>query len=340
VLLRHHRGGDIMGGERLRIGIIGAGIAGRRHAAAFARHPGAVVAAVAEVDDAAGQEFAEKFGVTHDRDYRRMLERGLDAVVICVPHALHLECGRAAAEARAHILMEKPIANTLDEAHAILEATSRAGVTLMMGYVHRFRPEVSNARRLIVEGRLGRVATALDRFVSGSMVDTPAWVWDRAQAGGGVLMYGGVHPIDRLRWLVGEEIVEVHARTATYANPTTVEDGVVALLTFQSGAFGALYENAPGYGRFGQWTTEVFGTEGALAITTGSTLEYKGYGQHEHWTYEEDHRFDRQAEEFVAAITEGRPPSVTGEDGLRGLEVVLAIYRSASSGRPQATCPS
>jgi predicted dehydrogenase len=324
---------------QLKIGIIGAGIAGQRHAEAFARDPRATVAAVAEIDDAAGKRFARQFDARHYRDYREMLEARLDAVVICVPHVLHLPCAAAAAAARAHILMEKPIANTLEEAHAVLEAVERAGITLMMGYVHRFRPEVAEARRLILEGRVGRIATALDRFVSGGMADTPAWVWDRTQAGGGVLMYGGVHPIDRLRWLTGEEIVEVFARTTTYGNATKVEDGVAAVLTFASGAAAALFENAPGYGRFGGWTTEVFGTAGALRITTGASLEYRGTTGADRWTYEDDQRFDRQAAEFIAAITEHRAPCVPGTDGLRGLEVVLAIYRSAASGRPERVSP-
>jgi predicted dehydrogenase len=324
----------------IKVGIIGAGIAGQRHAEAIARHPHATIAAVADIDDEVGRRFSRQFGAQHYRDYRDMLDAGVDAVVICVPHVLHLPCATAAAAARAHILMEKPIANTLEEAHAILEAVERAGITFMMGYVHRFRPEVSEARQLVLDGQIGRVATALDRFVSGSMADTPAWVWDKKQAGGGVLMYGGVHPIDRLRWLLGMEIVEVFARTTTYGNPTDVEDGVVGLLTFASGATAALYENAPGYGRLGEWTTEVFGTAGALRITTGAALEYRGATRQERWTYQDDRRFDRQAGEFIAAITERRPPSVTGVDGLRGLEVVLAIYRSAASGRPERVSPS
>ncbi len=328
-----------MARDPLKIGIIGAGIAGRRHAEAVARHPGALVAAVAEVDEGARQQFARSFGAQPYEDYRAMLASGLDAVVICVPHVLHLPCALAAAETRTHMLMEKPIANTLEEARAILEATAHAGITLMMGYVHRFRPEVGQAKELVAAGRVGRVATALDRFISGSMADTPAWVWNRAQAGGGVLMYGGVHPIDRLRWLLAEEVVEVYARIATYANRAEVEDGAAAMLTFESGATGVLYENAPGYGRLGGWVTELFGTAGALIITTGTALEYRGTDRHERWTYQDDGRFDRQAAEFIAAITEHRQPAVTGEDGLRGLEVVLAIYRSAASGRPERVRP-
>lgn len=324
-----------MGEERVRIGIVGAGIAGERHAEAFARHPRASVAGIAELDADRGRRLAQRVGAAYFADYRAMLRAGLDAVVICLPHALHRACALDAAGAGVHMLLEKPIATTLDDARAIVGAAERAGVWLMMGYVHRFRPEVEAARDLIARGRLGRPRTVLDRFISGGMQDTPRWVWDRSQAGGGVVMYGGVHAIDRLRWLLGDEIVEVYARTDTCTNPVDVEDAVCAVVTFASGATGVLYEHAPAYGRLGAWTTEVFGTDGALIVTTGATLEYRGRDGAQRWTYGEDRRFERQADEFLAAITGGRPPSVTGDDGLRGLEVALALYRSAASGRPE-----
>jgi UDP-N-acetylglucosamine 3-dehydrogenase len=319
----------------IRIAIIGAGIAGQRHGEAFARHPAAVVAAVADIDAHKSREVARRWGARCFTDYREMLSIGVDAVVICLPHALHLACAKEAARAGAHILMEKPLATTLEDARAIVEAAHQARVQLMLGYVHRFRPEVEAARQLIIEGRIGRPATALDRFMSGGIRDTPRWVWNAGDAGGGVIMYGGVHAVDRLRWLLGEEITEVYARTKTYSNPSLLEDGVCAILTFASGATAVLYENAPGFGRIGPWTTEVFGTAGAVIITTGASLEYRNVEGAQRWTYPEDRRFDRQADEFLRAIAEGRPPSVGGEDGLRGVAVALAIYRSAASGRPE-----
>jgi len=325
--------------QRIRIGIIGAGIAGRRHAEAFAKHPEATITAVAETDEQRGQEFATTFGTQVFRDYRDLLAEGVDAVIICLPHHLHLICAREAAGAGAHILMEKPLATTLEDARAILQAAEDAGVTFMMGYVHRFRPEVEAARRLIAQGQLGRPATVLDRFISGGMQETPAWAWDRSTAGGGVVMYGGVHAIDRLRMLLHDEITEVFAKVSTYSNPADVEDGMCAMLTFSSGVWAVLYENAPGYGRVGGWVTEVFGAEGALVITTGTRLEYRGSNGSTKWSYPVDNRFARQANEFVAAIRERRLPAITGEDGLRGLEVALAIYRSARSGRPETLQP-
>ncbi len=320
---------------RVRIGIVGAGIAGERHAEAFAARADATITAVSELDPERGQALARRFGAVHYVDYRDMLAEPIDAVVVAVPHALHRACVLEAAAAGVHVLLEKPLATTLDDAHAILGAVEQAGVRLMMGYVHRFRPETEAARSLIARGCLGRPATALDRFMSGGMAETPGWVWNRVDAGGGVIMYGGVHAIDRLRWLLDDEVAEVYARLATYSNPADVEDGVSAVLTFAGGAVAVLFENAPGYGRLGGWVTEIFGSEGALTLTTGASLEYRGRDSTQRWTYGPDHRFERQAAEFIAALKEGRPPAVTGEDGLRGLEVALALYRSAAAGRPE-----
>jgi predicted dehydrogenase len=323
------------GGEgRIRVGIIGAGIAGERHAVAFAARPDAAVAAVADTDPSRGRALAARFGAAYYADYREALAHGIDAAIVCLPHALHAECATDAARAKVHLLLEKPIANTLDDARRIIDAADAADIRLMIGYVHRFRDEVATAHELILEGRLGRPATALDRFISGGMQDTPAWVWDRDAAGGGVVMYGGVHAIDRLRWLLGDEVVEVYARASTYSNPTDVEDGMAAILTFASGATAVLYENAPGYGRLGTWTTEVFGSEGAVIVTTGAGVEYRDAQGSRRWTFGEHRHFERQAEEFVTAIREHRPPSVDGTDGLRGLEIALALYRSAALGRP------
>ena len=318
----------------VRVGIIGAGIAGERHAAAFGAHPDAIVAAVVDVDPERGRPLAARFGAAWFADYRDAFAHGIDAAVVCLPHALHAGCALEAARAKIHLLLEKPIANTIEDAHRIVDAASAANTRLMIGYVHRFRPEVQAARELIRAGRLGRPATALDRFISGGMRDTPGWVWDRSLAGGGVVMYGGVHAIDRLRWLLDDEITEVYARSSTYSNAADVEDGLCAVLTFASGATAVLYENAPGYGRLGPWTTEVFGSEGALIITTGASVECRTARGAERQTYSEDRRFERQAEEFLGAIRERRRPSVDGSDGIRGLEVALALYRSARSGRP------
>jgi predicted dehydrogenase len=312
----------------LRVGLIGAGQVAERHAVAFAACPDATVVAVADPDRARGERLAGGCGAPWFASTEALLASGVDAVAVCVPHELHLPIAVAAAEHGVHILLEKPIANTLEEADAILAAADRAGVRIMVGFVHRFRPEVLEASRLLRDGAIGEPVIALDRFCSLGGPHPPAWVWSRAQAGGGVLMYGGIHAIDRLLWLVGDEAAVTSAQLHETYGFGDVEDGLVAMLRFSRGATAALVENSPPYGRPGGWATDVFGTDGALRIQTGAWLEVtSANGTHTVKSGDDGH-FERQAAEFVAAVRDEREPSVTGRDGRAALAVALEIYRS------------
>lgn len=319
--------------EPLRVGIIGAGQVATRHAAAYAAHPAATLAAVAEPARERGEHLATAFDARWFPSAEELVSAGaVDAVSVCVPHDAHRQVVEAAAGHGVHVLLEKPIATTLADADAILAAIERAGVTLMMGFVHRFRSEVLEARRLIDAGAIGAAATALDRFCSLGGAHPPEWVWERRRAGGGVLMYGGIHAIDRLRWLLDDDVASVAARTHNYGGYGDVEDGLVAMLGFARGTSGLLFENSPPYGRPGGWATEIFGSEGAIRIQTGEWLELTSGSASYRVSTDEEQHFEREIGEFVAAITEQRSPSVSGRDGRESLAVALAIYASAETG--------
>ncbi len=319
----------------LRVAIIGAGQVAARHAAAYATHPGAAVVAVADTNIERAAELARAHDALSFGSWDELLAAGgVDAASVCVPHDLHLPVTVAAAERGIHLLMEKPIANTLEEADEMIEAVERAGVTMMIGFVHRFRTEVLAAKQLITEGRLGGVATAIDKFCSLGGPHPPRWVWQKAQAGGGVLMYGGIHAVDRLLWLLETEVLAVHARCHNYAGYGDVEDGLVAMLELANGATVVLFENSPPYGRPGGWSTALFGPDGALRVRTGEYAELtSGRGSFTLWSQDELH-FEREIAEFIAAIEEEREPSVSAAAGRAALEVALAAYRSAALGAP------
>jgi predicted dehydrogenase len=324
----------------LRVAVIGAGQVAVRHTESYAANPEATVVAVVDPLLERAEALAARVEATAHSSYPELLASGtIDAASVCVPHNLHLDIARAAAEAGVHLLMEKPIANTLEEADEMIAAVEDAGVTLMIGFVHRFRTEVLEAKRLLENHALGPPATALDKFCSLGGSHPPAWVWRKEQAGGGVLMYGGIHAIDRLLWLLDSDVVAVHARSHNYAGYGDVEDGLVALVEFASGASAVLFENSPPYGRPGGWSTEVFGPEGALRIQTGERVELTStHGGFTHVAEDELH-FQREIDEFVAAVREGRDPSVPASAGRAALEVALAIYDSSACGAPVALPP-
>lgn len=325
----------------LRVGIIGAGQAGERHAVGFAATEGATLVAIADVVEVRASELASRFGAEAFTDWREMLSAGLDILVVSLPHNMHVEPALAAAEHGVHVLMEKPLATTLEDAEKIVEVSKSAGVKLTISFVHRFREELQIARRWIDEGQLGK-AQILRETMNGQRGNhLPKWVTQKAIAGGGVLMYSAIHGLDRLRWLADSEVVSVTAQTRHYSTDSDVEDGVIALLNFASGATATLCANAPAYrAQPAHWDTEIYGDKGMLRLRTRQWAELSSDYCNEHVDTEKisseqgpHYNFARQAKEFITAIREEREPLITGEDGLKSLELALAIYHSAETGQ-------
>jgi predicted dehydrogenase len=318
----------------VRAAIIGGGRVAERHAAAYAANPQTQLVAVVEPVRERGEALAAAHDARWFASAAELYEaQEAEAVSVCVPHDLHREVSLEAFERGLHVLLEKPIANTLSDADAIAAGAERAGVVLMLGFVHRFRSESLEAKRLIDVGAIGTPATALDRFCSLGGDHPPRWVWERERAGGGVLMYGGIHGIDRLRWLLGQEVVSVVARAHRTYGYGDVEDGLVALLDLSGGTSGLLFESSPPYGRPGGWQTEIFGSEGAVRITTGEWVELTTSAGVTRIEASDDAHFDREVAEFVSAVLEERRPSVSAEAGRASLAVALAAYESAATGQ-------
>lgn len=327
-----------MGYGALNIGIIGAGQAGQRHAQAFAHlGEGVRVAGVADADEARAQALATACGAQAFANYRHLLEQRPDAVVIALPHYLHREVALAAVEAGAHILMEKPLAHTLEDARAVVEACRQGGVRLAVGFVHRYRVEFQEAHRLIARGEIGTVTAAVDVFGLPGGRHVPRWVWEKRLSGGGILLYSGIHSVDWQRWLAGSEVVEVYCRVGAHAPGTDVEDSLVGTLAFANGALGALVGNQPAYAVAPRTRlTEIYGTDGCLRLRVGEHLECCREGRSYRVDVAQDDPFVAQAREFVSALREDRPPWISGEDGLRAQEICEAMYRSAQQNRPVA----
>jgi len=216
----------------------------------------------------------------------------------------------------------------------MIAAAARNGLTMMIGFVHRFRTEVLEAKRLLEEGVIGTPATALDRFCAPGGSHPPQWTWSRQRAGGGVLMYGGIHAVDRLLWLLDTSVTRVFGRQHNYTGFGDVEDGVIAILELESGATATLFENSAPHGRPGGWATEIFGPEGTVRIQTGEWVELTTESRRFTLCSQDAAHFEREITEFVDAVLGGRAPSVPASVGRETLAVVLAVYESAASGAP------
>lgn len=325
----------------IRVGIMGAGQAGGRQAYGFARSDSATIVGVADPDSGRAQTLAAEHGATAMTDWRELFSLGLDVLVVATPHSMHLEPALQATERGVHLMMEKPIATTLEDATRIVDVARSAGTALTVSFVHRHREEVRRALNWLA--KTGPLQLGRETMSGARTTSNPGWLTNREIAGGGVLMYSAIHGVDRLRWFFADEPVQVSAVTRRYApDNDQVEDGIAALITFASGAAATLDANAPTYkSAFPIWETEFHGATGMMRIRTREFSEMSSDSGTERYLPETDpeaahglYPFQRQAEEFLNSIEQKRDPLVTGEDGIAALRICLAMYESAETGKP------
>jgi predicted dehydrogenase len=335
----------------IHVGLIGAGNISDTHARAVRAIPDAEVAAVCSPTLDHARHLAQQYGgAAYDSVDKLIDHRPLDMVVVGSPSGLHAEHGIAAARRGLHVLVEKPIDVSTARSDALIDETSRAGVTLGVIFQDRLKPDVVRMKALIDSGRLGApiLASARVRWYRPPAYYTGSrWRGTQALDGGGALMNQGVHTVDLLQWLFGP-VRRVSANTATRLHQIEVEDTAVAALEFASGALGTLEAATsayPGYSR----RLELTGANGTL-ILDGDDLVSIDL---------QDRRGDEQPsaraaatvsaaspvvadasahrrvlEDFVAAVARRAAPCCDGPGGRRSVALIEAIYESARSHCP------
>ncbi len=271
----------------VRVGVIGTGI-GVSHIEALQQVAGVRIAAICSAQEARAVAVAGRFDIPRaTTDYRDLLGAGIDAVVIATPPALHLAMGRDAFAAKKHVLCEKPLAASLDEARALCDAARDAGRVQMVNYNMRFAAPYAKARALIEEGYLGDLALAdaritmnpIDYLRSPNWSDSKSgWFTDAAQGGGILAGSAGPHLVDFLLWF-GGDIAEVATRTAVTRPEVTLNDGTVirdisgedafvVLARFAGGGMATL-RGVPVAYHGGGFSLELHGTRGSLVVERG-----------------------------------------------------------------------
>ncbi|KXF50644.1 oxidoreductase [Rhodococcus sp. SC4] len=347
---------------RLKVGIVGCGKIAINHAKALHAMPEVELVACSDTSKERADSFAAAHGIAHAYDdLEALLGSGLDAVTICTPHPTHEAIVIAAAEHGLHVLCEKPIAITLDEADRMVEATAAAGVKFGVLFQRRFWPAAQRIRTAIDAGDLGGapiVATCtvrLGRDLEYYTSDPWRGRWDTD--GGGVLMTQAIHYIDMLQWFMGDAVeVTGHVDTLVHGDYIEVEDTVAATVKFSSGGLATITAGttfAPGLGtqivvggRNGHTVSLTEFPEGTPAVNDIWTVAgEEEYRQMHSTAIESDPPLSKihvglvpfhqmQIEDFVHAIVEDRAPAVSGRDARRALEIVLAIYESSRTGQP------
>ncbi len=322
----------------LRIGILSfAHIHAESYASCLKALDDVDLVGIADEDETRGKGAAKKFVTRYFKDYGSLLKEGLDGALICSENSRHKEIALAAASAKANILCEKPIATTVEDSQEMIGASEREGVRLQIAFPCRFHPAVIRAKDIIGNGELGKVLA-----VSGTNrgVMPGGWFTDRKLAGGGAVIDHTVHVVDLIRWMIGTEIKSVYAETDTKFHKLDVDDCGIISMDFDNGGFATLDASwsrpVKAFPTWGDVTMEITGTRGLLSLDVFSQnidlySNDKIKAEWVNWGSNMDVRLIR---DWIDSIKEDRPPSVTGLDGLRALEVALAAYSSADKGEP------
>jgi len=324
-----------------RVALIGLGAMGRNHLRVLSEMEDADLVAVCDQDEGAVAAASRTYGMSGHRSWQEMLEREqLEAVVVAVPTRFHLEAGLAVLERGLHLLVEKPIAATLQEGRALVKAASRARRLLAVGHIERFNPAVRELQRRIAAGELGRVFQVHARREG----PFPARIRDV-----GVVIDLATHDLDVMCHIVGSDVSRLYAETEQRIH-TEHEDMLNALLKFESGAVGVLQVN---------WLTptkirelSVLGERGLFLVnyltqelTHFKNAEVEGDGKSVNhlrtvsegavirFPVAQSEPLRLELQSFLRAVREGGPVEVDGEAGLRALHLALALMTSASEAR-------
>jgi predicted dehydrogenase len=325
----------------------------------FQAVPEAAVIAAADANPAVLEGFVKDFPLRGYADWRELLEKErLDLAVIFLPHADCPDAAVACAARGAHVVVEKPMAADAAGVRRMIAAAEKAGVILSTPYVWRYHPVVQEMKRLVDEGVTGRMVGCEGRYAAGRLSryieGNAGWMLQKARGGGGPMFNLGVHWIDLYRWILADEVVEVMGKTM-HVNPQyDIEDNSFALLTFSRGTILALdisYTIPDSY-PFGRdlylalrgthgvlaWSPSFEGTKERLFVCSDSGEYSPAARQHLDVELPPQPGYGsvmglRFLSDLVESVRTGKPPAITGQDGLKALEVVEAIYQSATSGQ-------
>lgn len=350
--------------EKLKTGIIGCGKVGDFHAKAYETIENSVFTAVCDNNIERAKAFAERYGVKAYDDIEQMVrECDLDVVSVCTPHPLHANPAVIAADCGCNVLIEKPLASTLEDCDRIIEAADRNHVTVGTMVQRRFYRPCMRIRKAIDDGKLGSPVLGMVTMLGWrdkNYYDSDPWrgTWDGE--GGGVMVNQAPHQIDLLQWYMGE-VDEIYGIWKNLNHPyIEVEDTAVAVIKFKNGGIGNIVvsnsQNPALYGK-----VHIFGENGAAAgvQTDGGAMFVAGMSTiteapyNDLWTIEgesdmletwkkEDTDFfnsvdsmyyyhREQIQDFVDAVCNGTKPLVDAREGRKTVEIFTGIYRATKT---------
>jgi UDP-N-acetylglucosamine 3-dehydrogenase len=325
-------GGGAGAGSSLKVGVIGVGVMGGNHARVLSEMAGVQLVGVVDPDLRQREYVARNVHCAAFGDLDALIAGGVDAVTIAAPTHLHHDLALACISRGIHVMVEKPIAPTVEEGHAIVAAARRAGVTLMVGHVERFNPAVESIKRAIKDQAILSIAI------------TRVGPFPPRMSNVGVVIDLAVHDIDLIRWFTDSEIVEIQPQLSS----AIAEREDIALLQFRTASGVLAHINTNWLTPFKARTIHV-ATRDKYLIGDLLTLQVtECFGFQPDGSYSMRHLSVGYAEplraellSFVNAVCTGRPPAVTGEEGVASLEIAIRCLgeRTERSRAPQRKGP-
>ena len=305
----------------IRAGVIGAGAMGQHHVRIYHEMENVELVGISDVSEARVKELSEQYDTNGFTDYKELLAQGLDAVSIVVPTTLHMAVGLDVIASGANLLVEKPIADTLENAEKLTKAAEDAGVKLMVGHIERFNPAVTKLKEIIDSGLLGKIVSISTRRVG---------PYNPRIRDVGVILDIGVHDIDVISYLYGKSVNEVYSIAG--ADIHSFEDHAAIVLRFDHEFSGIVETN---------WLTPhkvrkltVIGIDGVAYLDyIDQTVELHDGEWIRKAKVEEAEPLKRELEHFIDSISNGYEPRTSGEDGIHALKVAMAAIESYTDGK-------
>ena len=340
----------------VRLAVAGVGLIGRKHMERIHTLSACTLVGVCDVDPSR-KSVADEFGVPFYRDVGELLQRERpEGMIVATPNADHGTIAEACAQHAVHLLIEKPIADTIEHAERILNVTDAAGIRVLVGHHRRHNPLINKARSLIQGGAIGKLVAVSVLWALMKPNDYYQVQWRCKRPGGGLTLINLIHEIDTLRFICGE-IRRVYAQASSAARGLEVEDSVSVALTFASGALGTMLasDTTPSPWSYEMTTREnlyyfhvdencchFLGTKGSLAFPRLELWRYANEDQSgwQHPLEQSGHQVDHsdpirsQMEHFCRVVRGEEVSIVDGRDATRSLAVALAILESAERQAP------
>lgn len=335
--------------SKIRFAIVGCGHIAKKHAEAIKNAEGAELIAVCDTIPENMEFYTSEYGAKPYINYDEMiLNPEIDVINICTPSGSHAPLTVKAANAGKHIVVEKPIALSLKDTDAMIEACEKNNVKMAVLHPNRFRPAMLELRKAMDEGRFGKLshANATVRWNRDqAYYDQAPWRGTK-EFDGGVLMNQAIHNLDLLVWMMGD-VEEVYSMAATRLRNIEAEDVSTGVVRFKNGSLGVIEAATTIYPKNFEESLSIFGENGTVKIG-GKTANFVEHWQMESIVEEEAEKikecikedpFGKPGhqwiiEDMIEAIKEDRHPIVNGIEGKKALELVIALYESAESGQP------